>query len=156
MSRKAPSRSNRESRRSASVATRPGHGPRRNDSASELAGVMFAHPHHDFAEVRIAPVFGDHEVEQLAVRAVLLEQLRDAGSIAGRQRRHRERGRRIPGELRCGVEVTHVKGTEKEVRTTQLWIRIRKSERDATMVCRTPSREPVPRRKCELNRGGLD
>ena len=54
------------------------------DSASELAGVVLARHHHDFAEVRIAPVFGDHQVEQFALRAVLLEQLRDAGSIAGR------------------------------------------------------------------------
>ena len=126
------------------------------DSASELAGVVFAHHHHDFAEVRIAPIFGDHEVQQLAVRAVLLEELRDSGSIAGRQRRNRERGRRIPGELPGRVEVTYSKWTEKELRTTQWGIRIRKSERDASMVCRTPSREPVPRRKCELNGGGLD
>ena len=54
------------------------------DSASELAGVVLAHHHHDFAKVRIALIFGDHEVDQFAVRAVLLEQLRDAGSIAGR------------------------------------------------------------------------
>ncbi len=52
-----------------------------DNAASELAHLMVIHHDHDLAQVGITRFFGDHQVEQLIVTAVLLEEFDDTSRI---------------------------------------------------------------------------
>jgi Short C-terminal domain len=112
----------------------------RNDSASDLTRLVFAHHDHDFTEVRIAPELGNDEVEKVAVQAVPFKHLHDVGRVDRWERRHRERGDRIPAELGGSIEILLLERTEDERRATQWWIRKWKRSGDRLMVGPGPTR----------------
>ena len=90
-----------------------------DDAAAHFAYEVVTHDEHDLAEIPIVGEVGDHQVEHVAVRPVLLELGHDTGRVVGWQRRYPAGGVRILAERHRGAKVGVPEGAQGKGRAVQ-------------------------------------